>query len=73
MIEVFKTNDPVRLSYAQAVLSEAGVEAVTLDSETAGMFGGALPWIKRRVLVPDADADRALSLLSDALGGEDEA
>lgn len=73
MIEVFKTNDPVRLSYVQAILSEAGVEAVTLDSETAGIFGGALPWIKRRVLVPEADAERARSLLSDALGDEDEA
>ena len=73
MIEVFKTNDPVRLSYVQAILSEAGVEAVTLDSETAGIFGGALPWIKRRVLVPEADAERARILLSDALGDEDEA
>lgn len=67
MIEVFSTNDPVRLSFAQAVLKEAGIEAAVLDSQTAGLFGGALPWIKRRMLVAEDDADRARRLLVEAM------
>lgn len=72
MIEVLATNDPVKLSFAQAVLKEAGIEAVTLDEQTASTFGGALPWIKRRILVREEDGDRARRLLSEALKGDDE-
>ena len=32
MIEVLATNDPVKLSFAQAILKEAGIEAVLYDS-----------------------------------------
>lgn len=71
MIEVLNTNDPVKLSFAQAVLKEAGIKAVVLDAETAGMFGGALPWIKRRVLVPDELADKARRVLTEALAATD--
>ncbi|MFN3835664.1 MAG: DUF2007 domain-containing protein [Glycocaulis sp.] len=67
MIEVLTTNDPVKLSFAQAVLKEAGISVVVLDAETAGLFGGALPWIKRRVLVPDELADKARRVLAEAL------
>lgn len=67
MIEVLNTNDPVKLSFAQAVLKEAGISAVVLDAETAGLFGGALPWIKRRVLVPDEMAEKARRVLAEAL------
>ncbi|WP_306015979.1 DUF2007 domain-containing protein [Oceanicaulis sp. MMSF_3324] len=72
MIEVLATNDPVKLSFAQAVLKEAGIEAVTLDEQTASNFGGALPWIKRRMLVRDEDGARAKSLLADALKGDED-
>tara|TARA_E500000318_G_scaffold23340_1_gene23731 strand:+ start:313 stop:534 length:222 start_codon:yes stop_codon:yes gene_type:complete len=67
MIEVLATNDPVKLSFAQAILKEAGIETVTLDEQTSSTFGGALPWIKRRILVREQDADRAKSMLIDAL------
>ncbi|HCR65588.1 MAG: DUF2007 domain-containing protein [Oceanicaulis sp.] len=67
MIEVLATNDPVKLSFAQAILKEAGIEAVTLDEQTSSTFGGALPWIKRRILVREQDADRAKAMLIDAL------
>jgi hypothetical protein len=72
MIEVLATNDPVKLSFAQAVLKEAGIEAVTLDEQTASTFGGALPWIKRRILVREEDGARAKTLLAAALKGDDE-
>ncbi|KAA5802438.1 DUF2007 domain-containing protein [Alkalicaulis satelles] len=67
MIEVLSTNDPVKLSFAEAVLRDAGVEAVTLDAHTAATFGGALPWIKRRVLVREADAAKARMALAAAM------
>lgn len=73
MIEIVTTNDPVKLSFIEAVLKEAGIRAVVLDAETAGMFGGALPWVKRRVLVPDEQADKARRLLADALDSTDDA
>ena len=72
MIEVLATNDPVKLSFAQAGLKEAGIEAVTLDEQTASTFGGALPWIKRRILVSETDGARAKSLLAEALKGDQE-
>ena len=67
MIEVFSTNDPVQLSFAEAVLRQANVEFVTLDAETSALFGGALPWVKRRVLVSDGDAEFATYVLAQAL------
>lgn len=77
MIEVLSTNDPVRLSFAETVLRDAGLHAVTLDSETSAVFGGALPWIKRRILVPDDEAAQARRLLAehlpDASGGDSSA
>ncbi|AZU04492.1 hypothetical protein X907_1969 [Glycocaulis alkaliphilus] len=68
MIEIETTNDPVKLSFIEAVLKDAGIRYVVTDAETAGMFGGAVPWIKRRVLVGDEHADKARRLLADALG-----
>lgn len=71
VIEIVTTNDPVKLSFIEAVLKDAGIRAVVLDAETAGMFGGALPWVKRRVLVPDEMAARAKALLAEALDPSD--
>jgi len=68
VIEIETTNDPVKLSFIQAVLKDAGIKAIVLDAETAGMFGGALPWVKRRVLVADEHADKARRALAEALG-----
>jgi hypothetical protein len=67
MIEVLSTNDPVKLNFAEAVLRDCGIEPVTLDAHTAATFGGALPWIKRRVLVPEDVADKARRALAAAM------
>jgi|TARA_R110000868_G_scaffold158190_4_gene386151 hypothetical protein len=69
--EVLRTNDPVRLSYAQSLLADAGVEAVTLDDSTSALYGGGLPFIKRRLMVLDEDEPLALRTLADLLA-EDE-
>ena len=73
MIEVLATNDPVKLSFAQAVLADARIEAVTLDEQTSATFGGSLPWVKRRLLVREADGARAKALLAEALKDDDPA
>ena len=67
VIEVLTTNDPVRLNFAETVLRDAGLHAVTLDSETSAAFGGALPWVKRRILVPEDEAAQARRLLAEFL------
>ena len=54
MIEILRTNDPVKLSYAMTLLSEAGCDPFQADQYTSSIEGsiGAIP---RRILVP---ADR---------------
>jgi hypothetical protein len=71
VIEVLTTNDPIRLNFAEAVLKEAGIESVTLDANTAAVFGGSLPWIKRRLLVAESDGPRARRVLAEAMPKDD--
>jgi len=65
MKELIRTNDPVRLSFLSALLADAGIEAVILDTHTSILEGsiGALP---RRLMVHDDDALRATRILEGA-------
>ena len=65
MKELLRTNDPVRISWLTAVLAEAGVEAIVLDTHTSILEGqiGAIP---RRIMVVDEDYESALDLVSAA-------
>ena len=65
MVELLRSNDPVLLSWAQAVLKEARIMAVVMDRHMSVLEGsiGALP---RRLMVADDDAVRARRLLTDA-------
>jgi hypothetical protein len=67
MRAVLKTNDPVRLNFAEVLLADAGIKAVVLDAEMSNMDGnlGILP---RRLMVLYDDFDRAVTLLRDGLG-----
>ncbi|MEX1251399.1 MAG: DUF2007 domain-containing protein [Hyphomonas sp.] len=58
MEEVFRTNDPVKLSYIEHLLAEAGVECVVLDRHISAIEGniGIFP---RRVLVNEGQLARA--------------
>lgn len=67
LIEVLSTNDPIRLNFAQTVLRDAGIQAVTLDAETSALFGGSLPWVKRRLLVSEDDERQARRVLAAAM------
>ncbi len=65
MRELVRTNDVVKLSWLQALLADAGIEAVVLDGYTSVMEGsiGAIP---RRLVVIEADFARALRVLEAA-------
>lgn len=58
MEEVFRTNDPVKLSYVEHLLAEAGVEHFVLDRHVSAVEGniGIFP---RRILVNAHDLARA--------------
>jgi hypothetical protein len=67
MIEVLRTNDPVRLDYAMILLKEAGCYPYVADRFMAAAEGG-ISAFERRIMVPDEYADRAketLKLLDD--------
>ncbi len=65
MKELLRTNNFVYLSYAQAVLQDAGIESLVFDSHMSVMEGslGVLP---RRLMVADWDLVRARKLLAEA-------
>ena len=68
MREVLRSNDAVWLSWLTALLADAGIAAVVLDTHMSIVEGsiGALP---RRLMVADDDHARALAVLAEA--GED--
>jgi hypothetical protein len=65
MKELFRTNDPVRLSWAQAVLRDAGIDSLVLDHHTS-LVEGTIGAIPRRLMVAAADHHRAKALLDAA-------
>jgi len=62
VIELIRTNDPVLLSWAGAVLKDQGIESFVLDAHTSVLEGtaGAIP---RRLMVIDEDAPRARAII----------
>lgn len=67
MKEILRTNDPVKLSFAQAVMKEISVECFALDGGMSGLYGNGLPFIEQRLMVDDRDAHRARTALEQAL------
>ena len=65
MKELLRTNNFVYLSFAEAVLKDAGVESLIFDSHMSVMEGslGVLP---RRLMVADEDLARAKKALAEA-------
>jgi hypothetical protein len=66
--DVLRTNDPVRLSFALALLREAGMAPLVLD-EHASVMDGSVAAIPRRVMVADEDAEQARAILAEGLDG----
>ena len=70
MITLLQTNDPVLLSFAQALLSEAGIECVVFDGNIS-MVEGGIGAFPRRLVVHGDDAPRArIALWEAGLSGE---
>ena len=65
MRALVETNDPVLLSFLEALWRDAGIEAAVLDRNISAVEGsiGVFP---RRVLVSEADWPEARRLLAEA-------
>jgi hypothetical protein len=68
MKELLRSNDPVRLSWAEALLAAAGIEIVVADRHTS-IVEGSIGAIQRRILVAESDFRRARQILADAEPG----
>lgn len=62
MIEVLRTNNPVRLDYAVVLLTRAGCHPFVADRFMASTEGG-ISAFERRVMVPDEHAAAAREAL----------
>ncbi len=62
MIELLRTNDPVLISFLQATLADAGIEALVLDTH-ASILEGSASAIPRRIMVMDEDLETAKQIL----------
>ncbi len=65
MVELLRTNDPVRLSWLQALLADARIEAIVLDTH-ASVVQGSIGAIQRRLMVADDDLALARRVLDSA-------
>jgi len=65
MKELFRTNDVVRLSWAQAQLYDAGIDSLVLDRHTS-LVEGSIGAIPRRLVVADRDHCRAQAIIAAA-------
>lgn len=65
MREILKTNDPVVVSYATALLGGMGIEAIVADEYMSALEGSIGAW-PRRILVEEEDSVRARRILTDA-------
>lgn len=68
MKELLRTNDVVRLSWAQALLRDAGIDSVVLDQHTS-LVEGSIGAIPRRLMVAEQDHQRAQALVKAAEDG----
>jgi len=62
---ILKSNDPVELSWAQALIAAESIPSVVFDTHTA-IVEGSIGAIPRRLMVGDDDAQRAEALLAEA-------
>jgi Putative prokaryotic signal transducing protein len=63
MKELLRSADLVRMSFLEALLAEAGIEAMVLDRNMNATWGDAFP---PRLMVDDADYAQARRLLVQA-------
>lgn len=64
MKELLRTNNIVRLSWVQALLTDAEIGSVILDQHTS-LVEGSIGAIQRRLMVDERDHTRALRLVAE--------
>jgi hypothetical protein len=65
MIELLRSNDPVLISFAEALLREAGIPHATFDQHMS-IAEGSLGILPRRMLVASEQHETARRLLKEA-------
>ncbi len=65
MIELYRTNDPVLLSWIEARLAALDVPSLVFDTHASVLEGNAVA-IQRRVMVDAGDLARARRVLAEA-------
>ena len=65
MKELLRSNDVVKLSWLEALLADAGIDMLVLDTHTS-IVEGSLGILPRRVMVADDDHARARRVLQEA-------
>ncbi|APH71170.1 putative signal transducing protein [Aquibium oceanicum] len=65
MIELLRTNDPVVISYIEALMRDAGLSFFVAD-QNMSIMEGSLGVLPRRVLVAEDDVEQARRILTDA-------
>ena len=65
MKELLRSNDPVLLSWIEALLTDSRIATVLLDVHTS-IIEGSISAIPRRLMVGDDDYSTARRLLADA-------
>jgi hypothetical protein len=65
MKELLRTNDPVRLSFLEALLRDSGIDSLVLDHHTS-LVEGSIGAIPRRLMVSEKDYRRARLVLAAA-------
>jgi hypothetical protein len=70
MKELLRSNDPVLLSFVSALLEEANIAFIVLDTNMS-VLEGSIGILPRRVLVEEDLIDQARGLLTEAGVGHD--
>ena len=65
MVELLRTNDPVLISWIQALLADENIETFVLDVHVSVLEGSANA-IPRRLMVEDGDLARARQLMEES-------
>ena len=65
MDELLRSNDPVLLSFVDALLKEAGIAHAMAD-QNMSVIEGSIGILPRRILVRAAELERARQILSEA-------
>ncbi|WP_374377403.1 DUF2007 domain-containing protein [Dongia sp.] len=65
MRELIRSGDPVRLSFLTALLADAGIDSLILDTHSS-IMQGSLDILPQRLMVADDDLARARRVLIEA-------